>query len=312
MRKSPHMNGFEEKPRSGPAGSRHIGLGAAVVAAFLWGFSGIFAVLAVAPGPVLTFYRLWIGVALLLIVTYSSGRRLTWAKMRASWWGGVLLGGEMIMFFSAVKLTSVVDVTVIGAAQPILVLIAARFLFREKIGKWNVLLILLAVSGVGLTVFGPGIAGHRQFIGDLLAVGCLLLWSAYWLVTKHYRKSHEAIEYTAGVMISAALTVTPLVYLTGHTFTQVKSTDWLWFCLLAIVPGGGHLIMNWAHRFVDASVSSAISCLSPLVAAVAAQIILDQPLTLTQVAGLLLGMAAISVLVVRYRSLEATETMENA
>jgi drug/metabolite transporter (DMT)-like permease len=58
--------------------------------------------------------------------------------------------------------------------------------------------------------------------------------------------------------------------------------------------------MNWAHRFVDASISSVISCLSPLVAAIAAKIILSQPLTLVQLGGVLLGLAAIAVISVQH------------
>jgi drug/metabolite transporter (DMT)-like permease len=128
-----------------------------------------------------------------------------------------------------------------------------------------------------------------------------LFWSAYWLVTEHSRKMHEAIEYTTGVTMTAALSVTLLVVVSRQPLSDVKSTDWLWFSLLAIVPGSGHLVMNWAHRYVDASISSAISCLSPLVAAVAALIILGQRLTVVQAGGVLLGLVAIAVLVARYR-----------
>jgi hypothetical protein len=115
-----------------------IGLGASALAAILWGFGGIFAVLISAPGLVLTFYRLWLGAALLSAIVYVSGRKLTWATVRASWLGGVFLAGDMAMFFSAVKFTSIVDATVIGAFQPVLVLIAARRLFGERMGRWDV------------------------------------------------------------------------------------------------------------------------------------------------------------------------------
>jgi drug/metabolite transporter (DMT)-like permease len=283
-------------------GSRRqpIGLGASALAAVLWGFAGIFAVLISAPGLVLTFYRLWIGAALLTIVVYGSGRRLTWATVRASWLGGVFLAGDMAMFFSAVKFTSIVDATVIGAFQPVLVLIAARRLFGERMGRWDVFWILLAMAGVTVAVLGPGVTNHHQLIGDVLAVGALLCWSAYWLVAKHARQMHDAMEYTAGVTIMAAVTMTPIVLLSGQSLGRVEVGDWLWIFLLAIVPGGAHLVMNWAHRYVEASVSSAISCLSPLVAAVAAMIILGQPLTVVQVSGVLVGLAAIAVVAARH------------
>ena len=272
-----------------------------MLAAVSWGFTGIFAVLASAPGLVVTFYRLWLAAALVVIVLYTSGRRLTWAVMRASWLGGVFLASDIALFIVAVKLTSVVDVTVIVAVQPALVLIAARRLFGERMGRWDVFWILLAVAGVAVAVLGPGVNNHHQLVGDLLAVGALLSWSAYWLASKYARVVHNAMEYTTGVTITAAVAVTPIVLLAREPLTRVQAGDWLWICLLVLVPGTGNLVMNWAHRYVEASVSSAINCLNPLVAAVAAWIILGQPLTLVQGGGILVGLAAISVVAAQHR-----------
>ena len=282
-------------------GRQPIGLGATMLAAVSWGFTGIFAVLASAPGLVVTFYRLWLAAALVVIVLYTSGRRLTWAVMRASWLGGVFLASDIALFIVAVKLTSVVDVTVIVAVQPALVLIAARRLFGERMGRGDVFWILLAVAGVAVAVLGPGVNNHHQLVGDLLAVGALLSWSAYWLVSKHARVMHNAMEYTTGVTITAALAVTPIVLLAREPLSRVQAGDWLWISLLALVPGTGNLVMNWAHRYVDASISSAINCLNPLVAAVAAWVILGQPLTLLQVGGILVGLTAITVVAAQHR-----------
>jgi drug/metabolite transporter (DMT)-like permease len=271
------------------------------VAAVLWGFGAIFAALTFAPGLVLSFYRLWLGAALLAMIVFATGRRLSWATLRASWLGGVFLAGDMALFFSAVKVASVVDVTVIGAFQPILVILAARRLFGERLARWDVLWIALAMVGVVVTVLGPGVKSRHQLLGDLLAVGSLLCWSAYWLVTKHARELHGALEYTFGVTMMAAVTVTPVVFLSGQSLGQVKLGDWTWIVVLAVVPGGGHLIMNWSHRYVDASISSVLGCLSPLVAAVAAIPILGQSLSLFQLTGVLVGLGAIAAIAARHR-----------
>lgn len=249
----------------------------------------------------LTFYRLWLAAVLLSIAVYASGRRLTWATVRASWLGGVFLAADMAMFFSAVKLTSIVDATVISAVQPALVLIVARRVFGERVGRWDVIWILLAMAGVAVAVLGPGLSGRHQLIGDLLAVGAMLCWSAYWLVSKRARAVHNAMEYTAAVTIMAAVTMAPIVLLSGQSLGRVHAGDWLWIFLVATVPGGAHLLMNWAHRYVDASISSVIGCLSPLIAAVAAMVILGQPLSAVQVGGVLVGLTAIAVVAVRHR-----------
>jgi drug/metabolite transporter (DMT)-like permease len=280
---------------------RPFGLAASVLAAVGWGFGGIFAKLTSAPGLVLTFYRLWLGALLLCVVLYSSGRRLSRSTLRSCWLGGLFLAGDMSMFFSAVKLTSVVDATVISVVQPGLVLIAARPLFGERMGRWDVFWILLAIVGVAAAVIGPGVTSHHQLVGDLLAVGAMLSWSAYWLAAKHARVTQDALEYTAGVTIVAALTVMLIVLVSGQSLARVRAGDWLWISLLAIVPGTAHLAMNWAHRYVDASVSSVIGSSNPIFAAAAALVILGQPLTAIQVCGGLVGVAAIAVVATRHR-----------
>lgn len=279
---------------------RPAGLAASALSAIMWGFGGIFAVLAVAQGFVITFYRLWIAAIILTAIVYATGRRLTWTNMRASWLGGIFLAGNMAMFFSAVKDTSVVNATVIGAFQPALVLLVARRLFGERTGRWDVVWILLAITGVSIAVIGQGASGSHSVSGDLMAVVALLCWSAYWLVSKQARATQNAIEYTAGVTIMASIIMTPVVLLSGQSLTRVRSGDWIWILLMAIVPGGAHLVMNWAHRYVDASVSSAIACLNPLVAAVAAFVILNQPLGPVQILGLLIAIAAIAVIAARH------------
>ncbi len=260
-----------------------------------------------APGLVVTFYRLWLGSALLVIINYAIGRRLSWATFRASWLGGIFLAGDMALFYSAIKLASVVDVTVIGAFQPVLVILAARRLFGERLARWDVMWITLAMLGVVATVLGPGVKTQHQLLGDLLAVGSLLCWSAYWLVTKHTRELHGALEYTVAVTVMSAVVVTPIVLLSGQSLADVKLGDWTWIILLAVVPGGGHLIMNWSHRYVDASISSILGNLSPLVAAVLAIPILNQSLTISQVLGVLVGLGAIAAVAQQHRQPTASQ-----
>jgi drug/metabolite transporter (DMT)-like permease len=266
----------------------------------MWGFGGIFAVLATAPGLVITFYRLWISAGLYLVILYASGRRLTWATLRGSWLGGLFLTGDMATFFSAVKLTSILDVTVILAVQPAVVLLVARRMFDERMGRWDVAWIVVAIVGVCVAVVGSGVKSHHQMAGDLLAVGALLCWSSYWLVSKRASAATDSVEYTAGVGLVAAVALTPILWISGQSLDRVEPGDWTWIILLTVIPGGAYFVMNWAHRYVEASVSSAMSCLSPLVAAVAAYFILNQPLTLLQISGVVMGLAGVAVVAARH------------
>jgi drug/metabolite transporter (DMT)-like permease len=280
---------------------RTLGLTACLLAAIGWGLGGVFAKLTSTSGLVLTFYRLWIGTAILVALALASGRFPKPAVLRSSWLGGVLLAADMALFFSAVKLTSVADVTVISAVQPILVLVAARVLFKDRVSRRDIGWILVAVAGVASVVIGPGLPGSDEVRGDLLAVGSLVAWSAYWIVTKRARDGVDALEYTVCVSAVAAVVISVVVLASGQPLGGVSSDSWLWICLLAVVPGTAHLLMNWAHRYVDATTSAVVGSSNPVFAATAAFIFLGEPLTAVQVVGGLIGLAAIAVVAARHR-----------
>ncbi len=281
--------------------TRQIGMGAAGLAAALWGIGGVLAVLTSISGIELTFLRLWMGVALLGLLSFTSGKRINWAALRCSWLGGLLLSADMAMYFSSVKYTSIVDVSVIGAIQPALILICARQLFHERMERTDVMWIALAMLGIIAAVLGPGVKTHRQFSGDLLAVGSLLCWSAFWLVSKRTRQNLDTIRYTFSATLWAAVFITPAAIASGGSLGHVKTSDWFWIALIAVIPGGGDLAMNWAHHYVDASVSSAITCLSPVVAAITALVVLGQPLTLVESLGGVVGLISVAFVAARHQ-----------
>lgn len=281
---------------------RTLALAATFIAACGWGMSPVFVVLAHNPALVVTFFRLVLGAGLTIAATYALGRRLTWTGLRSSWLGGVLLCGDMAMFFSAVKLTAVVDASFIMAAQPVIVVVAAHRLFGEHLKRRDLILIAGALVCVAIVIGNPiSSAAPRSLEGDLLAVGATVFWSAYWLVSKRARSRVDTVTYTAGVTITAAIVMCPIVLLSGQALDHVTKSDWLWISLLAVIPGGGHALMNWAQPFVDASISSALGAVNPLSASVAAMLILHQRLSSFQIAGGLVALAALACLAIVHR-----------
>jgi drug/metabolite transporter (DMT)-like permease len=61
------------------------------------------------------------------------------------------------------------------------------------------------------------------------------------------------------------------------------------------VPGGAHLLINIAHRYLDVSISSLIASANPVVAAIGAYLVLGQTLDPLQIAGGVVGLVGISI-----------------
>jgi len=287
-------------PKPSVAAKRSVrGLTASALAAFGWGFAGIFADLAHAPGLVLTFYRTWLGAALLIAAMAVSRRRLSWRLIWAATPGGLLLCGDMTMYFSAVKLTSVAVATVIGALQPVLVLFVAGTMLGERVDRWMVAWTALAVVGVLVIVVGAGAPTGGERVGDLLAVGSLVCWAGYFLASKRAAPGRDALDYTTGVTLVAAVGASIVLFCSPQSLARVRATDWIWIALLAAVPAASHVLLNWAHRHLDVSVQSVIGSAVPIVAALAAWVILGQHLDGFQIAGGVVGVGAITVVAIR-------------
>lgn len=319
--------GEREQTRSGVGpvtGGTTRGVGAATVAMVAWGFSAVLIVLTKQPGLVVALERLLLGVPFVGALLAFTRRRLNWATFWRTIPGGVLLCGDMAMFFSAVKLTSIADATVIGALQPALVLFVAGPLFGERPQRADVVWTAVAIVGIGAVVLGTGRTGKHQVLGDLLAFGALCSWTGYWLVSKQARLVPRAtpgdrpngaatrqaigtIEYTSGVMLVAAVAMVPVTLLSGERLTAGTPIDWLWIGLMTLVPGSAHLVLNWAHRFVRVTVSSVIVSVNPVVAAGAAAVVLHQSLGPLQIIGGLAAILAVAVVARRAASVEPVE-----
>jgi drug/metabolite transporter (DMT)-like permease len=277
--------------------SARLGVCAVFAAVTIWGFTNTLVKLTSLPPLTFAASRLWLGSALLLAALVVSGRRLSWRIVQLSAPGGLILGVEIAFFFSALKHTSIADVAVISALQPALVLIVAGPLFGERITRGQVG--WTAVSLVGIAVVTVGSAGTPAWslTGDLLAVGSLFAWTAYFLVSKHARASVPTIQYMAVVFPFAAAVVTPLTVLTGQPLLGIDTGDAEYLALFVLGASVGHLLVAWAHPSVDISMLSLLTLAQPVVAGLAALLILGEPLTGIMVIGGIVVIAALAAVV---------------
>jgi len=286
--------------------SSRLGAFAVLSAIVIWAFTNT--LIKLSPLPPLTFavHRLWLGSVLLLAVLYGTGRRLTWATVRASAPGGALLGIEISFFFSAIKHTSVADVAVISALQPALVLMVAGPLFGERIGRREVGWTAVSLAGVVLVTLGSAGTPAWSLGGDLLAVGSLLAWTSYFLVSKHARARSRVrtLDYMTVVFAAATIVVTPLAVLSGQPLGGLHASDVAALVVFVAGASAGHLLLAWAHSSVDVSVSSLIGLVQPVVSSIAALLILGEPITPLTVAGGSVVVASLAAIVGRAAAVE--------
>src|SRR5207249_3811735 len=170
------------------------------------------------PALIFAFYRLWLGAVVMLLVLRVTRRRLTWRTLKRALLAGALFGVNICLFFSALKLTSVADVLIVAALQPALTLLVAGPLFGERVTGYEVVWTAVSLGGVILVIVGSTGTPVWSLRGDLLAVGALVAWTTYWLLSKRVRQDVPALEYMTAVTLTAAVVVTPVALLSGQSF----------------------------------------------------------------------------------------------
>ena len=272
-----------------------------LVAVSVWGGVAVVAkIVDGIDGTVLGFHRLWIGTLVTVAVFTARGGRLSRSLLRDCAAGGVAFGLDIVLFFSALKHTTVANATVIGALQPALLLLMVGRLFGERVTVTIVAWTGVAIAGVAVVMYGSSGTPAWSPLGDLLALGALFAWTGYFVASKQARQRRGALEYLTGLLIVATVVAAPVAIVLGGRFLPPNAADWGWIAALAIGSGGvGHLLINWAHDHVDLSVMSVMTLAVPVVAVVSAALFLDEPIVGTQVLGMAVVVLALGVVVVR-------------
>lgn len=295
---------------------RRRALGAVAVTVLLWGASPVMIKTVGATGLVTAFYRLWLAIPLLWVIAAWRGgwrARLGAQWLRASIAGGLLFGLHQILFFSALKWTSVASVTVIGALQPALVLLVAGPLLGERVSPRAVGWAALAVLGTIAVALGAGVGAGRRLAGDGLAVLNLVAFTAYFVASKRFRVRTAAWEYTLGMTTVAGLVVAVVCVAGGQDLGSPRGGDWLVLFLIGALPGTlGHVLTNWAHAHTSAFAVSNLLLAAPVLATGLAWVFLGEALQTFQVLGGALTLFGIAMVIGSTRSYELRDELAEA
>ncbi len=281
-----------------------IGIAGALLAVSVWGIASIIPKELAMGGLAIAAYRFGMYAVAAGAVMGVRGHLIGGRVLRGSFGGGLALGLDVAFFFSAIKLTSVANATVIGALQPVVVAIIANRVFGEVIRRRDLALGGVAIVGVAVVVFSGAADAPTDWRGDLLAVGALFAWSGYFVMSKRAQTTITTNEYTVGAAIWVALINAPLALLFGQSLGLPQGDEWLWLAAMAFGAGVlGHAVMNWSLKQIPLWLGSTFTLLVPVVSTSAAWAFLDEPVTgiqagaigvvLLSLAGVITGQAGI-------------------
>ena len=290
-----------------PSGGAGAGLIGAAIAVTAWGGSSVIAKWLSMDALAIVVYRFAAYSVIIGAVRAVRGQGVAWRDFARAVPGGLLLAADVALFFTAVKLTTIVNATIIGSLQPLLLtLYGVRFL-GERVTRRDVALGTIALAGVVAIVTAGSDSGEANLLGDLAAVGALFAWSGYFIVAKRVNATMSATDFTISAAIIVALSNIPLALLFDQSLAWPSAQNWVWLLVMALGAGiFGHNLMNWAIVRIPLWLGSTFTLLVPVVSSALAWVIFDEALNAVQILGMAVTVGALGVLVWFQQSSPAT------
>jgi probable blue pigment (indigoidine) exporter len=251
-----------------------------VTTEFLVGFS---------PMTVALLRALPAGLLLLLI-----GRQLP----SGIWWPRAFILGALnisiflsLLFVAAYRLPGGVAATV-ASVQPLFAVFLAALLLGSPVRLLAILAALIGIGGVALLVLAPHAALDPTGVAAGLAAAAAMALGS--ILTRKWRPPVPLLTFTAWQLTAGGLLLVPVVLLFDPVIPMPTTGNLAGLAWLGLI-GGGLTYALWFRGIgrLDATVVSSLLFLSPLTAVLLGWVFLDQALSLSQLAGIVLIVGSI-------------------
>jgi drug/metabolite transporter (DMT)-like permease len=253
------------------------------------GFSPIFARLSDLAPLASGFYRLAFAVPAIWLFAWLAGDRLqSLADLSRSdrirlVLAGLAFAADIAFWHLAIAHTTVLEATLLASTVPIMVTVAAIFLFGEKIRTLFILGLGLALAGVATLAVqrtGAAMTPPDRLLGGIYAMLAALFFAIYLLIIANVRRHSSTTTIMFYMSLVAALGLLPFAFAMSPTLLSGSPEGWLILLGLAVISHtGGQGLMTFALAHLPTSFSSMTGLMQTAVAAIAAWVLFAEPLT---------------------------------
>lgn len=258
--------------------------------------ASIFIKLCDAPAIIIATYRMvFASLILLPYVLYKRGA-MPWGRREVGWLilSGFFLSLHFAFWIGSLKYTSVASSVVLVTTYPIFVGIGSRLFLKEPMGLYLTFGIILSVLGSGLISYGDMTISREALMGDGLALLGALTASGYFLVGRKMRRNQDLLSYIFPVYSTAGFFLILFSLVSQKNFFGYSSTTYFFLLLLALIPQLiGHTTINWALKYLPASMVAITYLGEPVGSTLLAYFILREGLTPWKAFGGMLILAGI-------------------
>ena len=201
--------------------------------------------------------------------------------------------GQSTAYFVALQTLPASLCVLIVYIYPSLTVIAGWLFFRRAITRWHLIALVSSFAGIALLLGGARFALAWALV---FAVAAPVIYTTYILLGERVMAGMPAAGASAVIFSGAAVSFCILATFTGQVALPNGTRGWAVAIAIAVIPTmlAISLFMAGLPR-VGASRAALLSTIEPVVTVLLAAIVLGERLTLVQVVGGLLVLAAVVV-----------------
>ncbi len=262
-----------------------------ILSAFFWSGAFIAGKLSVPfiPAFTLTFLRFFIATFILYFVVKSkdkSNYKLTKKDVPIFLFTGIIgMFGYHIFFFTALKYTTAINSSLIGATNPIVTTILCIIFLKDKISFKRAIGITLSFLGVFLTITNANLSTMRNLDlnkGDLLMLMAVCMWAAYSVFSKRVMHKFSPLILTFYSFLFCTVFLIPFVmYERPWIFIgQVPYYSFLAIAYMSIFASViGYLVQQMSIKQIGPSKTSIFINLVPIFSIILSVTILKESIS---------------------------------
>ena len=247
------------------------------------------------------FYRILFSLPFLYPLAKSEFKSLSKKDVILLLLAGVFFATDVGLANTAYHYTSVANVNLLSTLTPLTIVPVTFWVFKEKIPKFYLLGLIIAIVGVVILVNGKVDPLGKNYIGDMMAFLSSVFYSLFLLVSYKMRKriGGSTILFVAGI----GSVITFFVYasiLEGFQLPATRKDFLLMIGLSLCMQVIGQWIFTYCQGKISVNISSVVGLIQPAFAAIYALLIFKEKLTVMEVAGIAVVTVGIFLVKIQY------------
>ncbi|HAW60300.1 MAG TPA: EamA family transporter [Actinobacteria bacterium] len=269
-----------------------------VCAAVIWGSLGIFVRKIPLSAPAIVSWRILFAAITVLVLILAKGKA---KQLRVRGHRGLLLFCGIgltlnwVLFFYALKLTTIANAVLLTYTAPIFIALFASLFLGEILERATLLSLTLSMLGVALIVSPFGFAlGGSYLAGIVCALGSAISYGLLVIASKVLLQHLPILTMMFYEDLIGVLLLSPFLFL---SHSEISSTAWVLLVILGVVHTALAAFLYLSGlKDIKAQQAGVLAYFDPLSAIVFALIFLGEvPGILTLIGGLLILLAGFNI-----------------